>query len=88
MTPFRVCPSVHEPNTISTLANGVLGLKAHHLQPGCAACQIRRKRYYLRTDAIILSAYKKKMQLAKQGLVNVTRESLGKPKAWFSSVPP
>ena len=38
---------------------------------------------YLRTDAIILSTPKKKMQLAKQGLVNMTRETLCKPKAWF-----
>ena len=47
-------------------------------------CDIPRRHInFLRTDAIILSTPKKKMQLAKQGLVNVTRETLCKPKAWF-----
>ena len=48
------------------------------------SCKIPRDHIkFLRTDAIILSTPKKKMQLAKQGLVNVTRETLCKPKAWF-----
>ena len=48
------------------------------------SCQIPRNHInFLRTDAIILSTPKKKMQLAKQGLVNVTRETLCKPKAWL-----
>jgi len=48
------------------------------------SCGIRRSDIkFLRTDAIILSTPKRKMQLAKKGLVNVTRESLHKPKAWF-----
>ena len=49
-----------------------------------ASCGIRRSDIkFLRTDAIILSTPKRKMQLAKKGLVNVTRESLHKPKAWL-----
>ena len=52
------------------------------------SCQIPRSHInFLRTDAIILSTPKKKMQLAKQGLVNVTRETLCKPKAWFFKRP-
>ena len=48
----------------------------------------RRNINFLRTDAIILSTAKKKMILAKQGLVNVTRKTLNKPKAWlFPSAP-
>ena len=66
-------------------------LQMEHLKMAYAlefleSCQIPRKHInFLRTDAIILSTPKKKMQLAKQGLVNVTRETLCKPKAWFSS---
>ena len=52
------------------------------------SCQIPRASInYLRTDAIILSTPKKKMQLAKQGLLSVTRETLNKPKAWFFKRP-
>ena len=64
-------------------------LQMEHLKMAYAlefleSCQIPRKHInFLRTDAIILSTPKKKMQLAKQGLVNVTRETLCKPKAWF-----
>ena len=48
------------------------------------ACGIRRKDIkFLRTDAIILSTPKKTMELAKKGLVNVTRQTLNKPKAWL-----
>ena len=40
-------------------------------------CGIRRKDIkFLRTDAIILSTPKKTMELAKKGLVNVTRQTL------------
>ncbi len=52
-------------------------------------CDIpRRNINFVRTDAIILSTPKKKMALAKQGLVNVTRQTLNKPKTWlFKSAP-
>ena len=48
------------------------------------SCGIRRDNIkFLRTDAIILSTPKKKMQLAKNALVNVTRQTLNQPKRWL-----
>ena len=52
------------------------------------SCEIPRCSInFLRTDAIILTTPKKKMQLAKEGLVNVTRATLNKPKTWFFKRP-
>ena len=48
------------------------------------SCGIRRDNIkFLRTDAIILSTPKKKMHLAKNALVNVTRQTLNQPKRWL-----
>ena len=48
------------------------------------ACGIRKSDIkLLRTDAIILSTPRKKMEMAKQGLVNVTRRTLNEPKHWL-----
>ena len=48
------------------------------------SCDIRKSDIkFLRTDAVILSTPKKKMELAKKALVNVTRQTLNQPMRWL-----
>ena len=48
------------------------------------SCDIRKSDIkFLRTDAVILSTPKKKMDLAKKALVNVTRQTLNQPMRWL-----
>ena len=48
------------------------------------SCGIRKSDIkFLRTDAVILSTPKKKMDLAKKALVNVTRQTLNQPMRWL-----
>ena len=50
------------------------------------SCDIRKDNIkFLRTDAVILSTPKKKMDLAKKALVNVTRQTLNQPMRWLFS---
>ena len=48
------------------------------------SCDIRKDNIkFLRTDVVILSTPKKKMDLAKKALVNVTRQTLNQPMRWL-----